>query len=63
MIEILKNILSGITLAAPLGPASIAIMQNGFQSGFKRALFYRDLDYHGRYDLPDACFLRPLLIS
>jgi len=37
MNEILKNILLGITLAAPLGPASIAVMQNGFQSGFKRA--------------------------
>ncbi len=37
MNDYLRNILLGITLAAPLGPASVAVMQNGFQRGFKRA--------------------------
>lgn len=37
MSDIIRNILLGITLAAPLGPASVAVMQNGFQRGFKRA--------------------------
>jgi threonine/homoserine/homoserine lactone efflux protein len=37
MNEILRNILLGISLAAPLGPASVAVIQNGFKQGFQRA--------------------------
>jgi threonine/homoserine/homoserine lactone efflux protein len=35
--EILKNILLGITLAAPIGPSGVAIIQNGLREGFLRA--------------------------
>lgn len=34
---ILRNILLGISLAAPIGPAGIAIIQNGLRAGFQRA--------------------------
>jgi threonine/homoserine/homoserine lactone efflux protein len=37
MNEILRNILLGISLAAPLGPASVAVIQNGLKQGFQRA--------------------------
>ncbi len=37
MNEILRNIFLGISLAAPLGPASVAVIQNGFKQGFVRA--------------------------
>ena len=35
--EIVRNILLGISLAAPLGPSSVAVIQNGLQRGFLRA--------------------------
>ncbi len=38
MADVLRNILLGISLAAPLGPAGVAIIQNGLQRGFLRAL-------------------------
>jgi L-lysine exporter family protein LysE/ArgO len=34
---ILRNILLGISLAAPIGPAGVAIIQNGLRAGFLRA--------------------------
>lgn len=37
MEEILRNILLGITLAAPVGPASVAVIQAGLRYGFRRA--------------------------
>jgi threonine/homoserine/homoserine lactone efflux protein len=37
MQEIFRNILLGISLAAPLGPSSVAVIQNGLQRGFLRA--------------------------
>lgn len=37
MPEIVRNILLGISLAAPLGPSSVAVIQNGLQQGFLRA--------------------------
>jgi len=39
MDDILRNFLLGITLAAPLGPASVAVIQNGLQRGLQRAFF------------------------
>jgi threonine/homoserine/homoserine lactone efflux protein len=35
--EIIRNILLGISLAAPLGPSGVAVIQNGLQKGFVRA--------------------------
>ena len=35
---ILQNILLGISIAAPIGPASIAILKSGFQGGFRSAI-------------------------
>jgi threonine/homoserine/homoserine lactone efflux protein len=37
MHEVLRNILLGITLAAPIGPSGVAIIQNGLRGGFWRA--------------------------
>ena len=37
MEEILRNILLGITLAAPVGPAGVAVIQAGLRFGFWRA--------------------------
>lgn len=37
MSSIARNVILGITLAAPLGPAGIAIIQTGFRQGFLRA--------------------------
>lgn len=37
MNEYLRNILLGISLAAPPGPASVAVIQSGFKRGFQRA--------------------------
>ena len=37
MDEVLRNILLGITLAAPIGPASVAVIRNGLCGGFQRA--------------------------
>ena len=37
MQEIFRNILLGISLAAPLGPSSVAVIQKGLQRGFLRA--------------------------
>jgi threonine/homoserine/homoserine lactone efflux protein len=37
MDEILRNVLLGITLAAPIGPAGVAVIQSGLRSGFQRA--------------------------
>jgi threonine/homoserine/homoserine lactone efflux protein len=37
MIAILRNIALGISLAAPLGPAGVAVIQNGLRYGFSRA--------------------------
>ena len=34
MHEIVRNILLGVSLAAPLGPAGIAVIQNGLRRGF-----------------------------
>ncbi|RPI84830.1 MAG: hypothetical protein EHM41_12360 [Chloroflexi bacterium] len=34
---IVRNIILGITLAAPLGPASLAVIQSGLRQGFLRA--------------------------
>lgn len=34
---ILRNILLGISLAAPIGPSGVAIIQNGLRAGFSRA--------------------------
>lgn len=38
MNNILQNIILGISLAAPIGPASIAIIKNGIKNGFFSAL-------------------------
>ncbi|RPI30346.1 MAG: lysine transporter LysE [Chloroflexota bacterium] len=38
MNNILQNIILGITLAAPVGPASIAIIKSGLQGGFFSAI-------------------------
>jgi threonine/homoserine/homoserine lactone efflux protein len=35
--DFLRNVLLGITLAIPLGPASLAVIQTGLRSGFLRA--------------------------
>jgi threonine/homoserine/homoserine lactone efflux protein len=35
---ILQNILLGLSIAAPIGPASIAILKSGFQGGFGSAI-------------------------
>jgi threonine/homoserine/homoserine lactone efflux protein len=37
MEEILRNILMGLALAAPIGPASLAVIQAGLSGGFLRA--------------------------
>ncbi len=37
MTDILRNILLGLSLAAPLGPSSVAVIQNGLKWGFPRA--------------------------
>lgn len=37
MSTILRNVVLGITLAAPLGPSGVAIIQNGLRAGFSRA--------------------------
>jgi L-lysine exporter family protein LysE/ArgO len=37
MNDILRNILLGITLAIPIGPASLAVIQTGLRAGFLRA--------------------------
>ena len=37
MLEIARNILLGVSLAAPIGPSSVAIIQNGLRRGFPRA--------------------------
>jgi L-lysine exporter family protein LysE/ArgO len=37
MSDFLKNVLLGITLAIPIGPASLAVIQTGLRSGFLRA--------------------------
>jgi L-lysine exporter family protein LysE/ArgO len=35
---ILQNILLGLSIAAPIGPASIAILKSGFRGGFRAAI-------------------------
>jgi threonine/homoserine/homoserine lactone efflux protein len=35
--DILRNIFLGISIAAPIGPASLAVIQNGLRRGFLRA--------------------------
>lgn len=37
MNEVARNILLGISLAAPIGPATLAVIQSGLQQGFLRA--------------------------
>lgn len=37
MNDILRNVLLGITIAAPIGPASLTVIQNGLRRGFLRA--------------------------
>jgi threonine/homoserine/homoserine lactone efflux protein len=37
MNDLLRNVLLGITIAAPIGPASLAVIQNGLRRGFLRA--------------------------
>jgi len=37
MNDILHNILLGISIAAPIGPSSLAVIQNGLRRGFLRA--------------------------
>lgn len=34
---LLRNILLGISLAAPIGPSGVAVIQNGLRQGFRRA--------------------------
>ena len=34
---VLRNIILGVSLAAPIGPASVAVIQNGLRHGFARA--------------------------
>jgi L-lysine exporter family protein LysE/ArgO len=36
---VLRNLFLGITLAAPIGPAGVAVIQNGLRHGFTRAFF------------------------
>lgn len=38
MPEILRNILLGLSLAAPLGPSGVAVIRNGLRAGFLTAL-------------------------
>lgn len=38
MNDLLRNILLGLSLAAPIGPAGLAVIQNGLRHGFWRAL-------------------------
>jgi threonine/homoserine/homoserine lactone efflux protein len=35
--DVVRNVLLGISLAAPIGPSSIAVIQNGLKQGFLRA--------------------------
>lgn len=37
MNDVLRNVLLGISIAAPIGPASLAVIQNGLRRGFLRA--------------------------
>lgn len=37
MNDILRNVLLGISIAAPIGPSSLAVIQNGLRRGFLRA--------------------------
>lgn len=37
MNELLGNILPGLSLAAPIGPSGLAVIQNGLRHGFWRA--------------------------
>jgi threonine/homoserine/homoserine lactone efflux protein len=37
MNEIIRNVLLGISIAAPIGPSSLAVIQNGLRRGFLRA--------------------------
>jgi threonine/homoserine/homoserine lactone efflux protein len=37
MNDILRNILLGISIAAPIGPSSLTVIQNGLRRGFMRA--------------------------
>ncbi|MFH2040491.1 MAG: LysE family transporter [Chloroflexota bacterium] len=37
MTDLLRNILLGISLAAPIGPSGLAVIQNGLRHGFLRA--------------------------
>ncbi len=37
MVNFLQYVLLGIMLAAPVGPASLAVIQNGLRGGFWRA--------------------------
>jgi len=37
MNDILRNILLGISIAAPIGPSSLTVIQNGLRRGFLRA--------------------------
>ena len=37
MDDVIRNVLLGISLAAPIGPSSVAVIQNGLQKGFGRA--------------------------
>jgi threonine/homoserine/homoserine lactone efflux protein len=37
MDEVIRNMLLGISLAAPIGPSSVAVIQNGLHKGFMRA--------------------------
>jgi threonine/homoserine/homoserine lactone efflux protein len=39
MHDLLRNVLLGISLAAPIGPAGLAVIQNGLRGGFLRAFF------------------------
>jgi L-lysine exporter family protein LysE/ArgO len=49
---VLRNILLGIALAAPIGPAGVAIIQNGLRAGFLRAFLTG-----GGVTLADATYL------
>lgn len=35
--DLIRNVLLGISLAAPIGPSGVAVIQNGLQRGFLRA--------------------------
>lgn len=37
MNDVIRNVLLGISLAAPIGPSSLAVIQNGLRRGFLRA--------------------------